>query len=423
MNQRPPLSGQLPHGVKDLFLDEAANLAAVEHALRQLLPTWGYTRIIPPTFEYYDSYAVGAGEDLRARMYRLFDRDGRTLALRPDLTIPIARIVGTKLYDQPLPLRFYYIENVFRFEEPQAGRQREFTQAGIELLGASTPEADAEVLKLAIHGLRTVGLTEFQISLGHLGFFRALITGLDLSDGEVARLRAAIDRRSVPTLQQVLDELDIAPEPQQALSALPRLVGGASILDDARALAFDNAACGALDHLSKLYHLLAQEGLAGHVTLDLGEVRGMDYYTGITFEGFVSGVGYAVCNGGRYDSLVSRYGPAVPAVGWGLALDRVLLARAHAGQARARTAPDALVVACDHPACRWLVDDFRRRGMRLEYDVLGRSREQLAAYARERRIPQILACTGPGELGVVDTAPDAAAHARKARRHTGYSVE
>ncbi|MFQ5341781.1 MAG: ATP phosphoribosyltransferase regulatory subunit [Anaerolineae bacterium] len=400
MKELPPLSRQLPHGVKDLFFDEAANVAEIETQIRNLFPRWGYSQIIPPTFEYYDSYAAGAGQELREQMYRLFDRDGRTLALRPDLTIPTARIVGAKLYDEPLPLRFFYIGNIFRFEEPQAGRQREFTQAGIELIGAATPEADAEVLALAIKALQAIGVANFKISLGQMAYFRALLTDLELSPGDVSRIRIAVDRRNVSTLTRLLEELRIAPETRKAIAALPRLVGGPTILKEAHGLAINARAREALERLENIYQLLQQKELAGYILLDLGEVRGMDYYTGITFEGFVQGLGFSVCSGGRYDDLVGHYGASLPAVGWALTVDRILLTLKERGRDPAQVAPDAVVADCHHPACRGAIDDLRSQGLRVEYDVLRRSNDDLCTYAEKRGIPQVLACSGPGELRV-----------------------
>jgi ATP phosphoribosyltransferase regulatory subunit len=398
LTNRYPLSRQLPHGVKDLFLEDAARVTWLGDRLRELFPRWGYAPIIPPTFEYYDSYAAGAGAELREQMYRLFDRDGRTLALRPDLTIPTARIVGTKLYDQPLPLRFYYIASVFRFEEPQAGRQREFTQAGIELIGAATPEADAEVLALAVEALRTVGLKDFRISLGQMAYFRALLTHLDLSDEAMARLRAAVDRRNTMALNTLLQQFGVEEPARQAIAALPQLVGGPEVLEQARNLAPDGAAQEALDHLGRVYAILRSYEVADYIQLDLGEVRGMEYYTGITFEGFVRGLGFSVCNGGRYDDLIGRYGKALPAVGWALGIERVLLALERQLHIDASTAPDVLVAHCDHPTCRQAVARLRQEGRCVEVDVLGRSQEELLAYAARRHIPQVLACTSPGEL-------------------------
>ena len=149
-SQGNSLIRQLPHGVSDLFFEQAAAKTALERLLESTFECWGYSRVIPPTFGYYETFATEASPQLQEEMYRFFDREGHVLALRPDMTVPTARLVGTRLYDQTLPFRFYYIGSVFRYEEPQAGRQREFTQAGVELIGASTPEADAEVLAVAV---------------------------------------------------------------------------------------------------------------------------------------------------------------------------------------------------------------------------------------------------------------------------------
>jgi len=393
---RYPLRRQLPHGVKDLFLEDAARVAWLEERLRGLFPRWGYTPVIPPTFEYYDSYAAGADAGLREQMYRLFDRDGRTLALRPDLTIPTARIVGTKLYDQPLPLRFYYIASVFRFEEPQAGRQREFTQAGVELIGAATPEADAEVLALAVEALRTLGLSDFRISLGQMAYFRALLSDLDLAPEAVSRLRTTVDQRNAVALEALLDQLGIEGQVRKAVAALPQLVGGPEILDRAVALAPDGGARAALEHLRRVYAILHDQGIAAYIQLDLGEVRGMEYYTGITFEGFVRGLGFSVCNGGRYDDLIGRYGKPLPAVGWALGIERVLLALERRNAIEACTAPETLVAWCDHRACHEMIARWRQEGRSVEVDVLRRSERELLAYAARRGIQHVLVCTASG---------------------------
>ena len=170
----PPGSGrsQIPHGVQDRFLVDAARRRQAEAAVCQCFTCWGYQEVIPPTYEYYDNLAVGASDGLKQAMYRFFDQQGRTLALRSDFTPQIARMAATKLFDQPMPLRCSYVGSLFRHEEPQAGRKREFTQAGVELIGADTPAADAEIVALAVAALEALRLRGFQINLGQMGFFR-----------------------------------------------------------------------------------------------------------------------------------------------------------------------------------------------------------------------------------------------------------
>ncbi|HEX7588157.1 MAG TPA: ATP phosphoribosyltransferase regulatory subunit, partial [Anaerolineae bacterium] len=186
-----PLDRQLPHGVADLFFNDAARKRAVEHTLADTFVRWGYSEIIPPMFEYYESLAAEAGPQLREEMYRFFDRDGRTLALRADFTIPTARIVGTKLFDRTMPLRFFYVGSAFRYAEPQAGVRREFTQAGIELIGAKTVDADAEAIALAMTALRAIGLEDFRFTLGNSAYLQATTRDLALSEADDLALREA----------------------------------------------------------------------------------------------------------------------------------------------------------------------------------------------------------------------------------------
>ena len=183
MSKRPFSTDRpLPEGVRDLLFADAAAFRDIENALHATWTAWGYRRVVLPTFEYADTLATDVGAEIDAELYRFYDRQGRTLALRPDLTIPTARVVGTRLYDQPLPLRVSYVGSVFRHEPPRAGRQHEFTQAGVELIGAQSRAADAETVALAIAALRAVGLPEFNITLGHVGYFRGLLDALALPE-------------------------------------------------------------------------------------------------------------------------------------------------------------------------------------------------------------------------------------------------
>lgn len=372
------LTSQLPHGLTDLFSDQAALKTELEDLLRKVFHRWGYQRIILPTFEYYDSLATGASAILKEEMYRFFDREGRTLALRPDMTVPTARVVGTKLYDQPLPLHLYYIGNVFRYEEPQAGRRREFTQAGIELVGADTPEADAEVLAVAIDALHSMGIAQFQINLGQVAFLRGILSEETLSDGDLSRLEQAIHRRNEIELRYTLDDLGIGGEAARAIRAVPHLCGDKAVLDESRRLCTNTLSRRAIDRLERVYELLRAEGVGDHVILDLGKVRGMAYYTGITFHGYVEGLGFALCGGGRYDGLIEHFGERMPAVGFALGVERAMLV----SELPVKVAPD-LVMEADHdPAYRQLAATARAQGLRVRMDVLGRRGEALQDYAR-----------------------------------------
>ena len=393
MNPISTLRSQLPHGVQDRFLAAAARRRRAEAALREQFARWGYQEVIPPTFEYAANLEVGAGPDLRQAMYRFFDREGRTLALRADFTPQIARIAATKLFDRPLPLRCFYVGSLFRYEEPQAGRKREFTQAGVELIGADTPAADAEVVALAVAALEALGLDDFQINLGQMALFHALTAGLD--PAALLPIRQAIDHKNPVRLDEALDRAAVTGPRRELLRRLPDLVGGPEVLDQARAL---DASSAALDRLAHVYRLLQAYGIAERVILDLGEVRGMDYYSGITFRGIAPGLGWPVLSGGRYDGLIAHFGRPLAAVGFGLGIERVLLIQARRGAEPPSAAPHLLVQACDHADCLALVGQLRRRGLRVALDLLSADEEALADQARRRGIARTLRYTADGWL-------------------------
>ena len=380
----------LPCGVRDLFLEEAAKLSKLMATWRQLFESWAYTEIIPPTYEHYEVLMAGSDADFERRIFRVLDREGNILALRPDITTQVARIVGTKLHDLPLPLRFYYLTNVFRFEEPQAGRQREFYQAGLELIGAPGPEADAEMVAILIEALQRVGLQGFQINLGQMAFFRAIVAELDLSPAQVETLKEAIDRKDEVGLERALQEWKIDDGHATALIELPHLCGGQEVLERAARLAPNAGARQAIDNLNRVYDLLSAQGLAEHLVIDLGEARGMDYYTGVTIEGFSPGLGFSICNGGRYDDLIGLYGQPLPAVGFGIGVERVLLALEEQGRQDVDLAPHLLVAAEVASAGRAALQRLRHRGLRVEVDVMARDEVGLLDYAAERGIPCII---------------------------------
>jgi ATP phosphoribosyltransferase regulatory subunit len=394
-----PGRSQIPHGVQDRFLEEAARRRQAEASLRLCAAGWGYQEVIPPSFEYYDNLSVGASDHLRRSMYRFFDRQGRTLALRADFTPQLARMAATKLFDRPMPLRFFYVGSLFRWEEPQAGRKREFTQAGMELIGVDSAAADAEVVALSIAAMEALGLEGFQINLGQMAFFKALTAAMD--PGVLAPIRDAIDQKSGVRLEQSLDAAGVGGALGDILLQLPALMGGPEVLDTARTLAADlEGARQALDRLVRVYDLLVAYGVAGRVKVDLGEVRGMDYYTGITFRGVAPRLGWAVVSGGRYDNLIANFGRPLPAVGFGLGIERALLIQSREIGALPHT--QVLVQSCDHKACLALVQRLRAQDIRVEIDVQSLAAQGLEEQARLREIPRILCCSADSWLLIED---------------------
>lgn len=384
---------QLPHGLSDLFFGVAARRVRLETLLVETFRRWGYTRIIPPVFEYYENIAAEAGPQLREELYRFFDREGRTLALRADFTIPVARIVATRLYDLPMPLRFYYSGSVFRHEEPRAGRRHEFTQAGIELIGARTTAADAEAIALAIEALRAMGLREFRLNIGQAAYFKALIAGLPLDTEAMSQLKEAIERRALVQLDRILAALPIDAERKQIMRRLPVWRHTPGWLADARALCIDSPTHAAIDDLQAVMARLAADGYAKELSVDLAELRGMEYYTGIVFRGFMPGIGYPIVSGGRYDELIGHFGQGFPAVGFALEVERIMMGLAEAEPA---LAPDIVAEACGHGECAERVSAARSAGESVLVDVLGRRGDALETYGLTLGAGQIWHCPRKG---------------------------
>lgn len=375
---------QLPHGVADLYFEDAARKTRVERRLRDTFSGASYSEVIPPTFEYYEALAAEASPQVREEIYRFPDRDGRMLALRADPTIPIARLISTKLYDRLLPMRFFYIANVFRHEEPKASLRREFTQAGVELVGAGTAQADAEVIALTVNALRATGLREFRLRLGAMDVLNALLEPLDWNDTQLGLVKSALERKNERVLTDLLREAPMAAETRRALNVLPALAGGAEILERAQAECAINESAGrALERLTSVWQYLHALGITDAITLDLGMVRGMAYYTGIVFEGFARGIGFSILSGGRYDRLLAHFGKALPACGFAIGVERVLAGLALQGNNEISLAPD-IVAEMGNARVTERVAQARAQGKRIEWYLRNGTRAELLAYARER---------------------------------------
>ena len=316
-----------PPGTLDLTGPAAWVRRRLERRSVALLERAGYQEVLPPTFEYEEVFLRAGGPEVAERLVRFVDRDGRILALRYDFTASIARIASTTFRDAPRPLRLSYTGKVFRQEPERGGRARETLQAGAELLGQNDLAADGEIVRLTLELARAAGLREFQLNLGHAGILAPGLAALD--EGLRQGVRHWIDRKDRGSLTRALRG---APAEAQSLATLPFVIGRREALE--RTLAgpagLAPATRAGLEHLLALDAALAPDDRT-HVVYDLGEVRGLDYYTGIHFELFVAGAGRAAGAGGRYDDLMARFGLPLPAVGLSLDLDTIAEAVAETG--------------------------------------------------------------------------------------------
>lgn len=390
MTQLQRLPRLLPQGVRDIFGAPARQLTILRATLLRLMDGWGYHEVYPPTFEYFETVMRAFDSDFAAEIYRVVDPDGQLLALRPDLTVPIARLVAAKLFDQPTPHRMSYVAPVFRFTKGNGAQSRQIWQGGWELIGDGSAMADAEVIALLIAATEAAGLTEFQVNLGHMGFIRATLAETDLSDEQREAVLRAIDRKNRHVLLQTLDESTVAAPIRAVFAALPDLWGGEGVLDQALTLAPNAAAEGAIVRLREVYDLLKGYGVAERITLDLGEVRAMDYYTGVTFELFAKGSGYKVASGGRYDNLLARFGTDLPAVGAMIELEPLMTIYNDLHGPPTLLPADALHHYCTDPACLQALYRRRAAGERIELDSRHRSEGELQAEAARRGIGRVI---------------------------------
>lgn len=313
--RRHPVAA-LPPGALDLTGEAARRRRVLQRGALETLERAGYQELLPPTFEYEDTFLRAGGPGVAERLVRFPDRDGRILALRYDFTASLARVASTTFATAAGPLRLCYSGNVYRQEPERGGRPRETLQVGAELLGQGDLAADVEIVRLTVALVAAANLGDFQVNLGHAG---VLAPGLGAVDGELReQVRRWIDRKDRGSLLRAIGQ---ASGDARTLATLPFVIGRREALEAALRTAPPSARLS-LEHLLALDAALTPRERS-HVVYDLGEVRGLDYYTGMHFELYVAGAGRAAGVGGRYDELMGRFGRPMPAVGVSLDLDTI----------------------------------------------------------------------------------------------------
>lgn len=390
------MNGHVPFGVADYFWDEASSRQSLLDQLMETFRGWGYGDVIPPMFEFDSTLSAQYDDRLRSGMYRFLDRDGSTLSLRPEFTTSVARLVGARLHDWPMPQRFCYGGSVFRYLEPQAGRQREFWQVGGELIGAPSPTADAEILALTATALKAAGLKGFRQIVGHIRYYRSLLEALALNPQQAQQLQWALERKSEPLLDDFLRDTPLRTGQRQAVETLPQLVGGNvdGILSLAERHIQNRGMHEALQNLRRIVDALLGYDILDSLIIDLTEIRNLGYYTGVSFEAITPGLGTAVASGGRYDDLVGRFGPSQPAVGAALGVDRLLVARQRQDEADAasgrRRPQAALALPHGSPDALAQVQKLRRAGLHIQVDVNNWTVDSAIVYAAETDVRDVL---------------------------------
>lgn len=313
-----------PEGVRDIYNVECGKKLVLESRLKKTFHLYGYHDIQTPMFEYFDVFRKEIGTIPSRDLYKFFDKEGNTLALRPDITPSVARAAATLFGEEELPIRLCYTGNTFVNHSSYQGRLREVTQMGAELIGDDSVEADAEMLSMVIESLLAVGVKEFQINVGNVDFFRSLIEDANLDEDAQERVIELINNRNYFGVEEYLDSIMVTRSAKEAFVGLNELTGGVEVLAAAGNIAPNSAGIMAVRRLERIYHILMMYGVEKYVTFDLSMTGTYGYYTGIIFRGYTYGSGDAIVKGGRYDHLLEKFGKASPSIGFAIVVDELM---------------------------------------------------------------------------------------------------
>ncbi len=315
-----------PEGSRDFLFEECDDRRNVEHILSEHFKQGGYRKVITPAIEFFDVFKSDNTGIQADEMFKLTDSRGRTTVLRPDNTMPIARMVATRLTEDDIPVRLYYNQSVFVRNKDLAGRVNEIAQCGVELIGDGSMEADLEVIKLACESLKKCELSSYKIELCNAAFFNAILNQMNIDDETKTEICNLIEGKNYAALGDLLDSIGNTDE-TRAIKALPRLFGGVEVIAQAKSIYKNAEASKALDYLLEVYNAICEAEPDGDIVLDLGLVNRSNYYTGVIFHGYAQGSGLTVLSGGRYDNLLGEFGMPVPAIGFGVEVSAVCEAK------------------------------------------------------------------------------------------------
>ncbi len=313
-----------PEGVRDIYGAECERKHYIINEIQNVLHLYGNKDIETPTFEYFGIFNADKGSAPSNEMYKFFDRDNNTLVLRPDFTPSVARCVSKYFTDEELPIRLCYTGKTFASTQRHQGKLAEITQIGSELINDDSSAADAETVACVIDCLKASGLSEFQITIGEVDYYKGIIEDAGLSEKVINKIQDYIQIKNFFGLSEYISEKDIPEETGKVLNELSSLFGGTDILDKAESLTSNARALEAVDRLRKVYTALKFYGYENYVSFDLSMINGYDYYTGIVFSGYTYEVGNPVVKGGRYNNLLSQFGKDAPSIGFSIYVDELL---------------------------------------------------------------------------------------------------
>jgi len=373
-----------PKGTRDYLPDEVERYRYIENGLKEAFKLWGYQEVRSSTIEFVEALSTGVGPEIVDGMFKFQDFDGKILALRAEMTTPIARIVTTRMPCTPEPIRLFYVSNVFRHSQSYVKRGREFWQAGVELIGCSTSEADGEILSLMVSCLRKLGLKDVRVDVGHASLLRDLLKTTGLDEEKKGVLQSLLAYRDENRLEKFTDQNNFPSKLREAFLQLSRC----RRLDDISSVSFGSSEYGKVeDHLrnlSEVKDILVDYDIEDSVFFDFSLTRKIEYYTGMVFETSVPNLGLPLGGGGRYDDLIEKFGHLkLPATGFALEIEKCLQALTAQGfQIPEKKKAKILVSSKFRKAAIKAVNRMRDAGVVTLLDATKSDEKKIMAYAK-----------------------------------------
>ena len=317
-----------PEGVRDIYNGECSQKHHLQTEIRKVFDSYGYEEIETPSFEYFEVFSREVGTIPSKDLYKFFDREGNTLVLRPDFTPSVSRACATYFNPEQEVVTLSYTGNTFINNSSYQGRLKETTQMGVERIGDDSAEADAELLAMTVECLLKSGLKEFQVSVGQVDYFKSLLQDAGLDAEAEENLRSLISQKNYFGVEDLVHSQNIPENLEKAFLELPHLFGSTEVLTKARSLTDNTCAIKAVERLEEIYEILKFYGYEKYISFDFGMLSKLQYYTGIIFQAYTYGTGEPVVKGGRYNELLRHFGKPAASIGFGLAVDNLLMALA-----------------------------------------------------------------------------------------------